>query len=80
MIHLYFLIPAANMQIFNPTPELVMPSGTPANEAKAETETPPMTAETNKKINKKMFQVILSPTHISCFSLIKSLCFIFSKS
>ena len=33
-------------QIFNPTAELVIPTGTPTNQAKAEIETHPVTAET----------------------------------
>ena len=45
MIDLYFLIPAVNAQIFNPTAELVMPTGMPTNETNAEIETK-MTAET----------------------------------
>ena len=34
MINLNFLIPAINAQIFNPTAELVIPTGTPTYEAK----------------------------------------------
>ena len=33
-------------QIFNPTAELVIPTGTSTNQAKAEIETHPLTAET----------------------------------
>ena len=35
IIDLYFLIPAVIAQIFNPTPEMEMPNGTPTNEANA---------------------------------------------
>ena len=45
MIDLYFLIPAVTAQIFNSTAELVMPNGIPTNEANAEIETQPLTAE-----------------------------------
>ena len=43
------------VKIFNPTAELAIPTGTPTNEANAEIETQPLTAETK---NKKMFKVI----------------------
>ena len=33
---LYFLIPEAIAQIFNPNPELVIPKGIPSKEAKVE--------------------------------------------
>ena len=46
IINLYFLIPAVNAQIFNPNAKLEMPTGTPTNEANAEIETYPLTAET----------------------------------
>ena len=36
MIDLYFLIPVFIAQIFNPAAELVIPTGTPTNEAKTE--------------------------------------------
>ena len=45
MIGLYFLIPAVRVQIFNITAELAIPTGTPTNEADAEIETQPLTAE-----------------------------------
>ena len=38
IIDLYFLIPAVIAQIFNPIPDLVIPIGIPAKEAKAEME------------------------------------------
>ena len=47
---LYFLIPAVITQIFDPTAELVMPTGIPTKEAKAEIEIHPVAAET--KISK----------------------------
>ena len=34
-------------QVFNPTAELAIPTGTLTNEANAETETYPLTAESN---------------------------------
>ena len=42
---LYFLIPAVNTEIFNPFAQLVIPTGMLINEAKAEIETHPVTAE-----------------------------------
>ena len=36
IIDLYFLIPAAIAQIFNPIPEIVIPVGIPSKEAKAD--------------------------------------------
>ena len=45
IIDLYFLIPAATAQIFNPIAELLIPIGIPSKEAKAEIETHPITAE-----------------------------------
>ena len=46
MIDQYFLIPAVNAQIFNLTAELAILIRTPTNEAKAEIEREPLTAET----------------------------------
>ena len=43
---LYFLIPAVIAQIFIPTAELLIPTGTQTNEANAEIETQPVTTET----------------------------------
>ena len=40
---------AVNAQIFNPTAELVIPTETPTNEANAEIETQPLTAETKTR-------------------------------
>ena len=45
VIDLYFLIPVVTAQIFIPTVELAIPTGTTANEANAEIETQPLTAE-----------------------------------
>ena len=45
IIDLYFLILAVIAQIFNHTAELVIPKGMPSNEANAEIETQPLTAE-----------------------------------
>ena len=38
IIDLYFLIPAAIIQMFNPIAELAIPIGIPSKEAKAEVE------------------------------------------
>ena len=46
MINLYFLIPAINTQIFNPTSDLEISTGALTNEAKAEIKTQPLTTET----------------------------------
>ena len=54
MIDLYFLITDVIAQIFNPTAELVIPTGIPINKASAEIETQPQTAE----IKIKTFKVI----------------------
>ena len=45
MIDLYFLIPEVIAKIFNPTAELVIPTGIPTNEANGEIETQPLTVE-----------------------------------
>ena len=45
IIDLYFLIPALIAQIFNPTAELVIPTGTQTNEANAKIETQQVTFE-----------------------------------
>ena len=50
VIDLYFLIPAVTAQIFVPTAELVIPTGTQTNEANAEIETQQIIVET--KISK----------------------------
>ena len=50
IIDLYFLILAVTAQIFLPTVELVIPTGSQTNEANAEIETQPVTFET--KISK----------------------------
>ena len=43
------MIPTFNAQIFNSTVELEMPTGTPTNEANAEIEKQPLTAETKTR-------------------------------
>ena len=45
IIDLNFLIPAVITQIFVPTAELAIPSGTPTNEANSDIETQPMIIE-----------------------------------
>ena len=45
IIDLYFLIPEAIAQIFNPIAELVIPLGIPIKEAKAEMQTHPVIVE-----------------------------------
>ena len=49
IIELYFLIVAVNFQIYNPTTELAMLTGTPTNEANEEIETQLLTAETKDR-------------------------------
>ena len=49
MIDLYILISAISVQIFIPTAELVIPTGTPTNEKNAEIETHPLTAAKNAR-------------------------------
>ena len=49
MIDLYFLIPAISAQIFIPTAELVIATGTPTNETNAEIETHPLTTAKNER-------------------------------
>ena len=44
-IDLYFLIPAITAQMFNPTAELVIPTGISTNEGNAEIETQPVTVK-----------------------------------
>ena len=63
MIGLYFRIPAMIAQIFNPTIELAIPTGTPANEANAEIEKQPLTAETKTNISSKK-QFLVSSTFL----------------
>ena len=45
IIGLYFLIPTVITHIFNPIGELVIPTGLPMTEAKAEIETEPVKVE-----------------------------------
>ena len=63
MIGLYFRIPAMIAQIFNPTTELAIPTGTPANEGNAEIEKQPLTAETKTNISSKK-QFLVSSTFL----------------
>ena len=44
-IDLYFLIPAITAQMFNPTAELIIPTGISTNEGNAEIETQPVTVK-----------------------------------
>ena len=74
MIDLYFLIPEINAKIFSPTAELVILTGTPTKEAKAEIETQPLIAE--KKTRKFLFKIPRTFLH---FLLIKAFCFNSSK-
>ena len=46
---LYFLISAVTAQIFNPSAELVIPTGTPNNEANAEIETHSLVVEMQRR-------------------------------
>ena len=48
LTYLYFLILAVITQIFNPTAELVEPTGITTKAAKAEVESHPVTIETKK--------------------------------
>ena len=57
IIDLYFLIPAVITQIFIVAAELVIPAGIPTNEANAEIETQPVTAEMKRR-EKKILQVM----------------------
>ena len=45
MTDFYILIPTMIAQIFSPTAELIMPTGTKTNEANAEIKTQPVTVE-----------------------------------
>ena len=50
-INLYFLISSVITQMFIPTAELALPTGTPTNKTNAEMETQPLAAET--KVRKR---------------------------
>ena len=69
IIDLYYLIPVVNAQIFNPTVELAIPTGTPPTKANAEIETKPL-AETKTRNLKpyKPFYVFHSLNY--CFFLL----------
>ena len=69
IIDLYFLIPVVIIHIFNPIAELIIPIVIPTKEAKAETETHPLTAET--KISKCSYNSKLYKPFL-CFLLISS--------
>ena len=45
LIDLYFLIPAAMAEMFNPIAELIIPIGIPIKEAKVEMKTQPVIVE-----------------------------------
>ena len=47
-------MPEINAQVFNPTAELAIPTGTPTNEANPEIETQP----DGRKEKKKVFKII----------------------
>ena len=49
IVDLYILILAVTAQIFNPTAELAIPTGTPTNEVNAKIEAQTLTVETKKK-------------------------------
>ena len=66
---LYFLIPAVIAQIFNPIAELVIPTGIPSKEAKAEIEKYPVIEEA--KIRKCSIQFKSIQTFL-CSLLINS--------
>ena len=75
IIGLYFLIHLVIAQIFIAAAELAISTGIPTNEAKAEIETHPLTAEakiTKFSVQFKILQIF------SCFLLISSFCFISS--
>ena len=69
IIDLYFLIPAAIAQIFNPIAELVIPIGIPKKEAKAEIEIHLVIAEVKIRTCSIQFRVVQT---ILCFLLINS--------
>ena len=61
IIDLYFLKPAVFTQIFNPIEEFIISIGIRAKEAKVETETHPVTVETNisAEYDSKLYKFIL---------------------
>ena len=56
MTNLYFLVPATNTQIFNPTSYLEISTGALTNEAKAEIKFQPLTTETKIIKSSKQFK------------------------
>ena len=71
----YFLFTTVIIQMFNPTAELVIPTGIATNEVNAEVETQPVIVQS--KISKT--SKFKYPHVFLCFSLITSLCCISSK-
>ena len=64
IIDLYFLIPAVIAKVFNPTAEIVIPTGIPTKEAKAEVETHPVNVKA--KISRCFISFKVART-FSCF-------------
>ena len=54
-IDLYFLIPAITAQMFNPTAELIIPTGISTNEGNAEIETQPVTVKARIQHNLNIY-------------------------
>ena len=50
IIDLYLQIPVVIAEFFNPIAELIIPTGTPTNEANAEIKTQPLSRNKNKKV------------------------------
>ena len=71
IIDLYFLIPAAIAQFFNPSAKFVVPIGITSKEAKEEIEIHPVIVEA--KIRKCAIQFRVVQTFL-CFLLINSCC------
>ena len=65
MIDLYFLIPVVTAQIFNPASELVIPTGIPTYEAKAEIKKHRLTGETKIRNCSNLKSFPLSLFHLS---------------
>ena len=75
IVDLYVLIPSVTANVFSPNAEIIMLTGTPCKEAKAEVETYPVTAE--DKISKCSIQFKVLQTFLFLL-VINSFCFIFS--
>ena len=70
IIDLYFSVPVVIAQIFNPITELVIPTGIPAKEAKAQIEIHPVIAEAKNQYNLelyKLFCAFYSSIHFALF-------------